>query len=191
VTTPYEFTTDTLVALLEEIARRDYGGHLTIFRFTTGWKCMLGTPWLERDVDPFTEQLTGDYADIWRLNHSDTLAGAVEACIDREQAAPLETESPIEALLAQAILAQPWGGMLKAQHRIGPYRADLALLDHRIVIECDGHAYHSTKEQRGHDAQRDRFIVAQGWRVLRCTGSEIHADVSKVVADIHAVVASL
>lgn len=99
-------------------------------------------------------------------------------------------ESPIEAKLAAALAQKTFSSSLRAQHVIGPYRADLALLDHRIVIECDGHNYHSSKEQRGHDAKRDRFLTAQGWRVVRCTGTEIHADVSKVVADIEAVVNS-
>jgi len=179
--TPYQFTTDTLVSLLEEIAKRDYDGHLTIFRFSTGWKVMLGTPHMDY-FDP-----AGDYQTIRALRTCDTLSDAVQNCIDRSDA-EASADSPIEAKLAEAILAQPWGVGLKAQHPIGPYRADLALLDHRLVIECDGHNFHSTRDQRTRDASRDRFITAQGWRVLRCTGTEIHADVSKVVADIHAVV---
>lgn len=177
--TPYNFTTDTLVSLLEEMAKRDYGGHLTIFRFSTGWKVMLGTPHMD-DYD-------GDYQTIQALRTCDTLSDAVQNCIDRSDAEAL-ADSPIESKLAEAILAQPWGTALKAQHPIGPYRADLALLDHRLVIECDGHNFHSTRDQRTRYAGRDRFITAQGWRVIRCTGTEIHADVSKVVADIHAVV---
>jgi hypothetical protein len=38
---------DTLMALAERIATRDTDGHLTLLRFTTGWKCMLGTPNLD------------------------------------------------------------------------------------------------------------------------------------------------
>lgn len=36
----------TLIALAE-IKARDCGGHLTIMRFTTEWKAMLGTPELD------------------------------------------------------------------------------------------------------------------------------------------------
>ena len=36
----------TLISLAEMKAR-DYGGHLTIMRFTTEWKAMLGTPELD------------------------------------------------------------------------------------------------------------------------------------------------
>ena len=35
---------ETLVGLCEIAASRDTDGHLTILRYTTGWKVMLGTP---------------------------------------------------------------------------------------------------------------------------------------------------
>ena len=34
---------DTLITLLEEITRSK-GGHWTLLRFSTEWKCLLGTP---------------------------------------------------------------------------------------------------------------------------------------------------
>ena len=36
----------TLISLVE-IKARDYSGHLTIMRFSTEWKAMLGTPELD------------------------------------------------------------------------------------------------------------------------------------------------
>jgi len=39
----------TLLSLAEEIALKKIDGHLTIMRFTTHWKCMLGTPNLDSD----------------------------------------------------------------------------------------------------------------------------------------------
>lgn len=195
MTPPYEFTTDTLVSLLEEIAKSEppigRGGHLTIFRFTTGWKCILGTPHIDYQIDPITGGIdpTSDYGRIHDLPTEASLAAAVSACISRSQLEDL-VESPIEAKLARAIIKEPWGTSLKAQIPVGDYRLDLALPDRKIAIECDGHAYHRTKEQRTHDARRDRWLTAQGWRVVRCTGTEIHNDVAKVVADIEAVVNS-
>ena len=65
------------------------------------------------------------------------------------------------------------------QFPIGPYRADFALISSSgfLVVECDGHDFHErTKEQAAHDRKRDRFMVADGWTVLRFTGSEIHRD---------------
>lgn len=40
---------DTLMALAERIAVERNDGHLTLMRFTTGWKCMHGTPNLDGD----------------------------------------------------------------------------------------------------------------------------------------------
>jgi len=40
---------DTLLKMAEKIALTKYGGHLSIFRFTTGWKAMFGTPNLDID----------------------------------------------------------------------------------------------------------------------------------------------
>jgi very-short-patch-repair endonuclease len=81
------------------------------------------------------------------------------------------------------------------QHQIGPYRVDFALVSRlagRVVIECDGHDYHErTKEQARHDKKRDRFMLAQGWKVLRFTGSEIYADAAKCVAEVRALLESL
>jgi len=39
----------TLLALAERIAVERADGHFTLMRFTTGWKCMLGTPDLDGD----------------------------------------------------------------------------------------------------------------------------------------------
>jgi hypothetical protein len=38
---------DTLLALAERKAAEEADGHLTLMRFTTGWKCMVGTPNLD------------------------------------------------------------------------------------------------------------------------------------------------
>jgi hypothetical protein len=35
---------ERLLTIAEKMAKRDHDGHLTIMRFTTGWKAMFGTP---------------------------------------------------------------------------------------------------------------------------------------------------
>lgn len=70
---------------------------------------------------------------------------------------------------------------------IGEYRADILIHDVTLplelseprwmIVECDGHEYHErTKEQARRDKKRDRYFTAQGYKVLRFTGSEIWAD---------------
>ena len=44
----------------------------------------------------------------------------------------------------------------------------------KLVVECDGHAYHErTKEQAMKDRARDRFLQQKGYVVFRFTGAEI------------------
>ena len=75
--------------------------------------------------------------------------------------------------------------LLVSQVQIGAFRVDFLLEcwnaatgDHSsVVVECDGHDFHErTKEQASRDKSRDRELTAAGFRVLRFTGSEIHAN---------------
>ncbi len=45
-----------------------------------------------------------------------------------------------------------------------------------VVVECDGFQYHSDKAAFKSDRQRDRAFKAQGYDVLRFSGSEIYGD---------------
>lgn len=90
-------------------------------------------------------------------------------------------ESPIEKLFYE--LAQ-YELNLYAQHSVGPYRLDFAIPEKLIAIELDGHDYHKTKEQRTHDAKRDRYLAELGWTVLRFTGTEIYRDPKSCVDQI-------
>jgi very-short-patch-repair endonuclease len=96
--------------------------------------------------------------------------------------------TPIEAqfydVLAETGLTfsvQPW-----MQHADRKYRADfLIYYDGRVVcVELDGHEYHKTKEQRGKDAARDRWLLSRGIRVVRFTGSEVYADADGCVREL-------
>ncbi len=67
------------------------------------------------------------------------------------------------------------------QARIDGFRVDFLIEvfsdNLRVVIECDGHAYHErTKAQAKKDRARDRDLQAMGYMVLRYTGSEIFTD---------------
>lgn len=54
-----------------------------------------------------------------------------------------------------------------------------------VVIECDGHDFHEkTKEQAKKDKARDRKITAEGYKILRFTGSEIYNDLDRCIQEI-------
>lgn len=75
-------------------------------------------------------------------------------------------------------------GMFYQQVKVGSFRLDFAIVQTHarhggpimVAAEVDGHDYHSSKEQLARDKSRDREITANGWHILRFTGSEIHAD---------------
>ncbi len=64
------------------------------------------------------------------------------------------------------------------------YRVDFIIKPKKVVIELDGHGYHSTKEQREADAKRQRYIEMAGYRVIRFTGREIYRDAKKCVDEV-------
>lgn len=126
-------------------------------------------------------------------------------------------ESPIEVRLMAALM---WLGpsaygtgatpaadfraqlIITPQVTIGKYRVDFTITsttdafldcdDIKIVIECDGHAFHEkTKEQASRDKARDRFLLSLGWRVVRFTGSEIFSDANGCAKQIERLVLSI
>lgn len=64
----------------------------------------------------------------------------------------------------------------KTQHEIDNFQCDFVFPDHKLIVECDGFDYHSSKEQLTKDRKRDRKLDRLGWKVMRFTGSEIYAD---------------
>ncbi|PST22340.1 DUF559 domain-containing protein [Mesorhizobium plurifarium] len=66
---------------------------------------------------------------------------------------------------------------------IGPYFADFACRDVRLVIEVDG----SQHQIGGGDERRDRYMVGNGWSVLRFWNTDIFNDRTAVLETIVAV----
>lgn len=67
---------------------------------------------------------------------------------------------------------------------------DAALRKLRIAVEIDGRAYHSDPDQFQRDRTRQNSLVALGWIVLRFTWWDLNHRPDRVVAAIHAAVAS-
>ncbi len=119
-------------------------------------------------------------------------------------------ESPIEVMLLSALSdVFSWeiagGGLIiQCQDRIfchekgkqkAKYRVDFHIFSYpldpktSVVIECDGHDFHErTKEQARADKSRDRGLVAEGYTILRFTGSEIYADAWACARQVYQVV---
>ena len=55
------------------------------------------------------------------------------------------------------------GIKFRRQVPIGPFIADFASIEHRIIVELDGGQH----AESASDARRDAFLAAEGWHVLR------------------------
>lgn len=92
----------------------------------------------------------------------------------------LETMLPKSGMVANAVPPPFPGIYVYPQIRIGDFRVDflLAYVGRSVaplIVECDGHDFHEkTKEQAQRDKARDRYLVSQGYRLVRFTGSEIY-----------------
>jgi len=61
------------------------------------------------------------------------------------------------------------GVKFRRQVPIGPFIADFVSVEHRLVVELDGGQH---AESAG-DVRRDRFLLADGWRVVRFWNNEV------------------
>jgi very-short-patch-repair endonuclease len=97
-----------------------------------------------------------------------------------------KTMSDAERKLWQALRArQIEGARFRRQHPIGRYIVDFVCLERRFVVEVDG-GQHTEDEQIAHDARRDRWLEAEGYRVLRVPTAEVYANISGVADTIWA-----
>ena len=56
------------------------------------------------------------------------------------------------------------GRKFRRQHSIGPYFADFACIERKIIVELDGGQH---VERCAYDDRRSTWLEAHGWRVLR------------------------
>jgi len=54
----------------------------------------------------------------------------------------------------------------------------------RVVVELDGHAFHSTRAAFERDRERDRLLQAAGWRVVRITWRQLRDEPAAVARDL-------
>lgn len=64
-------------------------------------------------------------------------------------------------------------------------------LKNPIIIELDGHDYHSTKEQRNYDYERENNLKLAGYHVIRFTGSQVFRTPFDCIEKVYQYVARL
>lgn len=88
-----------------------------------------------------------------------------------------------ESVLWSHIRGKVLGVTFLRQYIIGPFITDFACLEPKLIIEVDG-GYHSEPRQAEDDANRQEWLVAQGFKVIRFNNEEVEFDIEKTVNKI-------
>jgi len=77
------------------------------------------------------------------------------------------------------------GAGFRRQHPIGRYIVDFVCLERRLVVEVDG-GHHTEDDQIAHDARRDAWLNAEGYRVMRVPNTDVFNNITGVLDTIWA-----
>jgi very-short-patch-repair endonuclease len=106
--------------------------------------------------------------------------------IERARSLRRGATKPERLLWGQLCNRKLQGCKFRRQHPVGPYFADFACVEQRLVIELDGWSHEATVE---HDLRREAQIEAAGFRVIRFFNDDILADLEGVVETIRTALA--
>lgn len=161
--------------------------------------------------DPYRKPyIHGSEADVGEFKPRG-LAAATAAAVGRMEAEWKiggNTESPIELQLGAAIIlffrnaSRPLKLCLELgrdnradelllvpQFSWSFYRSDWAIInpskEGALLIECDGRQFHSTSDQKDHDAKKDIAANNYGFLTMRFTGSQIFRDADECAQKIY------
>jgi very-short-patch-repair endonuclease len=82
-------------------------------------------------------------------------------------------QTTIEGLVWRELRAKRFhGAKFRRQVPIGPFIADFACFEARLIVEVDG-PDHDKPSRRLRDRQRDAWFHEQGFRVFRIRGEEV------------------
>ncbi len=88
-----------------------------------------------------------------------------------------------EVLLWAKLRGTAIGYRFRRQAPVGPFVADFACIEARVIVEVDG-ATHGTPEEVARDDERTRYLERAGWRVLRFWNREIVENIDGVLETI-------
>ena len=90
-------------------------------------------------------------------------------------------QTPAEQLLWKALRNRQLNGLKFYRQRvIGYYIADFYCPELKLILEADGDV-HFTDEQQTHDAKRNQWFEAEGYRVLRVFNSDVTKNLEGVL----------
>ena len=107
--------------------------------------------------------------------------GVIRPFLDLHRASPGRTESVLEDRFLR-VLAERGVPLPQAQYRVFDVsgavvcRADFGYPEDHLLIELDGHAYHSDIERFQSDRDKQNATQALGWKTLRFTWADVTRD---------------
>ena len=100
-------------------------------------------------------------------------------------------ETSAEHKLWMALRNRQLGGLRFArQVPIGPYFADFCCRELKLIVEIDGATHDSPAEVSG-DAEREAFLIGEGFQVFRVSNSDVFRNLEGVLEGVLAIVATL
>jgi very-short-patch-repair endonuclease len=64
------------------------------------------------------------------------------------------------------------------------FEVDALWEKHRFAVELDSRSIHGTRKRFESDRQRDRILVAEGWRTMRITWQQLQEEPAEIAADL-------
>lgn len=74
--------------------------------------------------------------------------------------------------------------------RIGRYEVDFLWPEQRLIVETDGFEFHGFREAFERDREKDAYLQARGYRVLRTTDRQVRRDPRKVAKSVRRMLGS-
>ena len=101
----------------------------------------------------------------------------------RERAKKLRREmTPAEKILWKEVRANKLNGLhFRRQQIVHGYFADFYCHQHELIVELDGGIHELQKE---YDAEREAYLIALGFRIIRFTNEEITKNLKGVLQKI-------
>ncbi len=95
-----------------------------------------------------------------------------------------QNQTPAEEILWYYLRKKQLGGLkFRRQEAFGNYILDFVCYEKKLVIELDGGGHLET-EQTEHDKSRDKFIMNNGFRVLRVFNNDVFNNIEGVIEEI-------
>jgi adenine-specific DNA-methyltransferase len=104
--------------------------------------------------------------------------------IRRQRARQLRRQvTPAEGILWREVRNRRFASFkFRRQHPIGPFFADLACHECKLILELDGET-HLGAETR--DEARTKYLQSQGWLVMRFWNNQIYEELESVLEVIY------